>query len=69
MFDEVLGLGLATWQPETVDVPADVRELAEARAAARQARNFAEADRLRGALIELGWEMEDRSGGYQLKRR
>jgi cysteinyl-tRNA synthetase len=68
-FDEVLGLGLATWQPTTVEVPAEVRELADARAAARKAKNFAEADRLRLALVGLGWDMEDGAGGYRLKRR
>ena len=68
-FDEVLGLGLADWRPSEVEAPGEVRALAEARAAARSARNFAEADRLRGALAELGWEMEDGAQGYTLKQR
>ena len=68
-FDEVLGLGLADWKPGTVEVPADVRALADARAAARKARDFAEADRLRGVLADVGWEMEDGPQGYSLKRR
>ena len=68
-FDEVLGLGLAAWKPRAVEVPAEVRSLAEARAAARRAKDFAEADRLRAALAELGWEMEDGAQGYSLKRR
>ena len=68
-FDDVLGLGLATWQPKAVDVPAEVRSLADARAAARKAKDFAEADRLRGALMGLGWDMEDQPDGYKLKRR
>ena len=68
-FDEVLGLGLTSWQPKVVDVPETVRELAESRAAARRAKDFAEADRLRKALADLGWEMEDGPAGYGLKRR
>ena len=68
-FDEVLGLGLAAWKPRAVEVPAEVRSLAEARAAARRAKDFAEADRLRAALAEFGWEMEDGAQGYSLKRR
>ena len=68
-FDEVLGLGLADWRPQAVEAPGEVRALAEARAAARKARDFAEADRLRGALAELGWEMEDGAQGYTLKQR
>jgi cysteinyl-tRNA synthetase len=67
--DEVLGLGLARWTPKTVDVPQDIRALADARASARKAREWAEADRLRSALAAQGWEMEDRPDGYTLKRK
>ncbi|GIK85611.1 MAG: cysteine--tRNA ligase [Betaproteobacteria bacterium] len=68
-FDEVLGLGLAAWTPQVPDVPDDVRALAEARAAARRAKRWDEADRLRAALATAGWEMEDRPDGYGLKRK
>jgi len=68
-FDAVLGLGLAQWQPPSVAVPADVEALAQARAEARKAKDWAEADRLRRALADAGWEVEDRPGGYGLKRR
>jgi len=53
-------LRLARWT-----IPA----LAQARVAARKAKNWAEADRLRGALHAAGWEMEDRADGYALKPR
>jgi cysteinyl-tRNA synthetase len=46
-----------------------VSALAEARLAARRAKNWAEADRLRTQLKDAGWEMEDRADGYALKRR
>ena len=68
-FDDVLGLRLATWTPQSVDAPDDVRALADARAAARKAKDFTEADRLRAALSGLGWDMDDRPDGYKLKRR
>ncbi len=68
-FDEVLGLGLATWQPQRVDVPEDVEALAKARADARKAKHWAEADRLRNALAEAGWDVEDRADGFTLKPR
>ena len=68
-FDRVFGLGLATWEPRVDVVPAAVEALAEARAAARAAKNWAEADRLRGELLAAGWEMEDRAGSYTLKRK
>ena len=67
-FDDVFGLGLARWQPSSEAVPDDVRALADARAAARKAKDWPEADRLRHALRDAGWEMEDRADGYTLKR-
>ncbi|MCC7327373.1 MAG: cysteine--tRNA ligase [Burkholderiales bacterium] len=68
-FDEVLGLGLADWSPRQDAVPPEVQALADARAAARGAKQWAEADRLRAELAATGWEVEDQSGGYRLKRR
>ncbi|MFO1313467.1 MAG: cysteine--tRNA ligase [Burkholderiales bacterium] len=68
-FDDVLGLRLAQWEPREEEAPAEVKALAEARAAARKARNWAEADRLRGELAALGWDMEDQPAGYRLKKR
>ncbi len=62
-FDDVLGLGLAQWQPTEVEVPGDVRALADARAEARKSKQWVEADRLRGELAALGWEMEDLPAG------
>ena len=68
-FDRVFGLGLAQWAPPVETIPDDVKSLAEARAAARRAKNWAEADRLRSELAAAGWEMEDRAEGYALRRR
>jgi len=68
-FDDVLGLGLAAWVPREVAVPPDVRALADARAAARRAKQWAEADRLRADLAAAGWDMEDQPDGYRLKPR
>ena len=67
-FDRVFGLELATWRPKQEFVPETVRALAEARAAARAAKNWAAADRLLDELHAAGWEMEDRADGYALKR-
>ena len=46
--------------------PAEVVELAERRAAARAARDFAEADRLRDELRARGWEVRDGPTGAEL---
>jgi cysteinyl-tRNA synthetase len=69
LFDRVFGLELAAWEPKIEAVPDAVRALADARSAARKAKNWAEADRLRSELGGSGWEMEDRADGYVLKRR
>jgi cysteinyl-tRNA synthetase len=48
--------------------PDKVRSLAERRWAARQARDFAESDRLRDELAREGYLMRDRKDGYDLVR-
>ena len=68
-FDDVLGLRLAEWEPREEEAPDEVTALAEARAAARKAKNWGEADRLRGELASRGWEMEDQPNGYRLKKK
>jgi cysteinyl-tRNA synthetase len=51
--------------------PAEVVALAEARVAARDAKDFAEADRLRDAIADAGWEVRDVAGApfFQLVKR
>jgi cysteinyl-tRNA synthetase len=48
--------------------PAEVVELAKARQAARAARDFEAADRLREELERRGWEARDEPDGYRLVR-
>jgi cysteinyl-tRNA synthetase len=64
---QVLGL---FWKPPAAETwGADVLELVEAREAARKARNWKEADELRGQLLEKGVLVEDGASGPRLKRR
>ncbi len=63
---DVFGLGSLAEQDEA---PPDVVALAEARQAARAAKDFAEADRLRAAIGDAGWEVRDVAAGYELVRR
>ena len=63
---ELFGLGSLA---ERREAPAEVVDLAERRQAARAARDFAEADRLRDAIAELGWEARDVAAGYELVPR
>lgn len=61
-------LGLILPAPEAEsEVPDEIRALAEARWAARTAKNWAESDRLRGELDALGWTMKDGKENYDLK--
>jgi cysteinyl-tRNA synthetase len=64
---ELLRRGLAVFGLESLadrdEAPAEVRELAERRAAAREARDFEAGDRLRDELAARGWEMRDEPGG------
>jgi cysteinyl-tRNA synthetase len=66
-WNRLLGcLGLAT--DRTAEIPEDIARLAEARQAARQARDFKQADALRDALKGKGWIIEDTAKGPRLKR-
>ena len=68
-FDLALGLGLAGWAPQVETIPAHVDTLARARWEARKAKNWSEADRLRGEIHAAGYEVMDEAGGYKLKLR
>src|SRR5947209_7587197 len=54
---------------EQEEAPAELVALAERRVAARDAKDFAEADRLRGEIEAAGWGVRDVDGGFQLVPR
>jgi cysteinyl-tRNA synthetase len=60
-----LGLDLTEAAP-ALSIPPEIQALAEARWAARAAKNWAEADRLREALKAQGWLVKDGKAGYEL---
>ncbi len=63
-FDRILGvLGGPDDTP-----PAEVLKLADDRQASRKAKDWDAADRFRDAITRLGWNVQDTSGGYKLKR-
>ncbi len=69
-FDRVLfALGLKLDAPvaPAAEAPAEVKDLAAQRWAAKQAKNWAEADRLRGSITALGWAMLDSKTDYKLE--
>jgi cysteinyl-tRNA synthetase len=60
--------GLASLAEEQ-EAPEEIHELARRRQEARAARDFAEADRLRGAIDAAGWDVRDDPEGYRLVPR
>jgi len=65
--DRVLGLVRFGRRTET-EAPEAIRLLAEARIAARAAKNWAESDRLRDAIAAEGWTVRDGKEGQTLRR-
>jgi cysteinyl-tRNA synthetase len=63
---ELFGLGSLAEQEAA---PPAAVELAERRQAAREAKDFPEADRLRHELDALGWEVRDEAGGFRLVKK
>ncbi len=62
--DSVLGIGVKT---ET-EVPPEILALAEARTAAKQAKDFKKSDAIRDELKAKGWVIEDTPKGIKLKK-
>ncbi|MBR1723452.1 MAG: cysteine--tRNA ligase, partial [Ruminococcus sp.] len=75
--DDVLGLSLIDRAEKLIqselaaesDIPAEISELVEQRAAARKEKNFALADELRDKISELGWAVEETREGTKVHRR
>ncbi|MES2707715.1 MAG: cysteine--tRNA ligase [Verrucomicrobiota bacterium] len=66
----ILGaFGMVLPEEKVEEIPDEIRALAEARWAARTAKNWAESDRLRGELDSLGWAMKDGREDYTLSHK
>ncbi|MGH2942363.1 MAG: cysteine--tRNA ligase [Solirubrobacteraceae bacterium] len=61
-------LGLQNLAEHSSEAGAEEQELLDEREAARAARNYVEADRLRDELRARGWEVRDGPGGSELVR-
>jgi len=66
--DDVLGLDIANWSPEEIDVPEEVRLLVQAREDARAAKDWGRADELRKQVADLGYVIEDTREGAKIAR-
>jgi cysteinyl-tRNA synthetase len=59
-------LGLENLLDDAAGPPAEVVALAQARQAAREAKDFGESDRLRDEIAAAGWSVRDVAGGWEL---
>jgi cysteinyl-tRNA synthetase len=62
--DSVLGIGTKSG----AEIPAEILALAEARTAAKKAKDFKRADAIRNELKAKGWVIEDTAKGPKLKK-
>ena len=67
-FDEITGVLGLLYNRKKDEVPAEVTELVEKRAAAKKAKDWATADAIRAQLTELGWAVKDTAQGPQLSK-
>lgn len=69
LFDELTGvLGLLYQRDGKSEIPAEVKALAEARKAARQAKDFAQADALRDQIAALGYAIKETRQGTEITK-
>jgi cysteinyl-tRNA synthetase len=64
--DRLLGLDLVRDVGRRQNIPADVQDIADRRAAAREARDWSSSDALRDELAGLGWLVTDGADGQNL---
>ncbi|MBR7140003.1 MAG: cysteine--tRNA ligase, partial [Lentisphaeria bacterium] len=68
-FDRIFGCLDVDAAPVAEEFPAEVVAMAEERSAARKSKNWAESDRLRDAIKDAGYLIEDAPGGvWKLKK-
>jgi len=51
-----------------IEIPEEIKNLAEARERARRQENFQKSDSLRNLIRKKGYEIEDKEGGYRVKK-
>jgi cysteinyl-tRNA synthetase len=64
--EEVFGLKLL--EKEKLDIPTEVKKLAEERGNARKNKDWKKSDELRNKINKLGFIINDKPDGYEIKR-
>jgi len=67
MFDRVLGLKLDAFIGKSIEIPFEVQQLLDQRAQARTEKNWTESDRLRAEIEKLGFIVEDKPNGQNVR--
>ena len=65
-FDRVFGLKLD--EEQVVEIPEDIKDLAEKRWQAKKNKDWATADRLRDEILNQGFQILDTKDGYEIKK-
>ena len=66
-FDEIFGLEINDWQPEEIEIPDEILQLAKARETARVDKNWQRADEIRDQVLSAGYAIEDTRDGPRVK--
>src|SRR3989344_2223441 len=66
--DKILGLGLAEYKEEEIEIPKEIKLLIEKREKLRKEENFTEADRVRAEIEGKGYQVEDLGKGFRVKK-
>jgi len=69
VYDQILGLDLANYQPKEELIPDEIIALAEKRQSARSEKNWSLADAIRSEINQKGYEIEDTPQGPKIKKK
>lgn len=61
-------LGLKLFEKEKLEIPAEVKKLAQERWDAKKAKNFKKSDELREKINKLGFAVNDKPDGWEIKK-
>lgn len=68
-FDKVFGFGLdKVVAEEKIEIPENIKNIAEERLLARKDKNWQKSDELRDKIKELGYEIKDTDTGYKISK-
>ncbi len=68
-FDRVLGLALDNFVETELDIPDEVKALAELRQLARENKDWIGSDKLRDDIARLGYVIKDNADGYKIESK